>query len=210
MHTILIVDDDPSLCRNLSVALTASGYRTLTASDAASACRQCSDADLILLDVMLPDDSGYDCCREIRRKTDVPLLFLTSCSDEAEIIRGLDCGGDDYITKPFRLRELLARIQANLRRCEPHAPQSTAHIGPELTAAEQQLLDYLKANAGQYVSREQILAALWDAKGSFVSDNTLSVHISRLREKLEAAHCGEIRTKRGMGYKWVGAAASEP
>lgn len=199
MPTILIVDDDPTLCRNLSVALQAGGYQTLTASDAESALRQCTEADLILLDVMLPDDTGFDCCREIRRLTAAPLLFLTSCSEETEIIRGLECGGDDYITKPFRLRELLARIAANLRRTAP-MPDAPA---PELTAAEQQLLDYLKANAGHYVSREQILTALWDAKGSFVSDNTLSVHISRLREKLEAAHCGEIRTKRGLGYTWV-------
>lgn len=198
MPTILIVDDDPTLCRNLSVALQTGGYHTLTAANAESALQQCRQADLILLDVMLPDDSGFACCREIRRQTAAPLLFLTSCSDEAEIVRGLDCGGDDYITKPFRLRELLSRISANLRRCQPKDADT-----PELTAAEQQLLDYLKANAGHYVSREQILAALWDAKGSFVSDNTLSVHISRLREKLEAAHCGEIRTKRGLGYCWI-------
>lgn len=202
MYTILIADDDPLLCRNLSLALETSGYRTKTALTAADALAQCAEADLILLDVMLPDDSGFHCCTEIRRQTNAPLIFLTSCSDEQEIVQGLDAGGDDYITKPYRLKELLSRIQANLRR----SGKAEAHPLPELTAAEEQLLQYLKENAGHYVTREQILAALWDAKGSFVSDNTLSVHISRLREKLKESGGGEIRTKRGVGYCWADSA----
>lgn len=206
MNTILIADDDPVLCRNLSLALGASGYRTLTALTAAEAAAQAVGAELILLDVMFPDGSGFDCCKEIRRSTDVPVIFLTSCSEEEEIVRGLDAGADDYITKPFRLGELLARIKANLRRTEKSAQtEDLSALG--LTAAEEKLLRLLMQHTGQYLTREQILAALWDAKGSFVSDNTLSVHISRLREKLSAAGCGEIRTKRGLGYTWVRDAA---
>ena len=114
-------------------------------------------------------------------------------------MRGLDAGADDYITKPFRLQELLSRIRANLRR---RGSEQTNAL-PELTATEQKLLDYFRANAGRYVTREQILAALWDAKGCFVNDNTLSVHISRLRDKLRGSGCGQIQTKRGMGYRWT-------
>ncbi len=200
MYTILIADDDPSLCRNIKLALETAGYRTVGAATAAEAVAQAPAADLILLDVKLPDDSGFSCCRQIRSLTDVPLLFLTSCSEEQEIVQGLDAGADDYITKPFRLRELLSRIAANLRRADA---KKTDMPDLNLTAAEQKLLHYLMQNAGHYVTREQILAALWDAGGSYVNDNTLSVHISRLREKLQAAKFGQIRTKRGLGYQWT-------
>lgn len=200
---ILIVDDDETLCRNLAIAVTHAGYRTLTAMTAADALRLCTQADLILLDVMLPDGTGFSCCEQLRALTDVPVIFLTSCSEEQEIVRGLDAGADDYVTKPFRLPVLLSRISANLRRCAKPADASGESALPDLTAAEDRLLSYLRQNAGQYVSREQILSALWDLHGNFVSDNTLSVHISRLREKLAAAHCGQIVTKRGVGYRFV-------
>ncbi|HBI84709.1 MAG TPA: DNA-binding response regulator [Ruminococcus sp.] len=202
MNTILIADDDAVICRNLSLALGASGYRTVTASTAADAAAFAAGTDLILLDVMFPDGSGFDCCKEIRRSSDVPVIFLTSCSEEEEIVRGLDAGADDYITKPFRLGELLSRIQANLRRCGKNQHQDDL-TALNLTAAEEKLLRLLMQHAGQYLTRDQILAALWDAKGNFVSDNTLSVHISRLREKISSAAFGEIRTKRGLGYCWV-------
>ncbi len=198
MSKILIIDDDPTLCRNLTLALTASGYEASAAQTAAAGRAAAADADLILLDVMLPDSDGFSCCTALRNITAAPILFLTSCSDEAEIIRGLDCGADDFISKPFRLAELLSRIRANLRRTK--SQQTLPQMN--LTAAEETLLRYLKDNAGHYVTREQILAACWDAKGNFVNDNTLSVHISRLREKLAAARAGRIVTKRGLGYCW--------
>ena len=207
MSTVLIADDDPVLCRNLALALESSGYAVLTAMTAADTLAQCTRADLILLDVMLPDGSGFDCCTRIRTQTAAPVLFLTSCAEEEEIVRGLDCGGDDYITKPFRLQELLARIASNLRRCAPAAP---AVPDMSLTAAEEKLLHLLTVHPGQYLTREQILEALWDSRGSFVNDNTLSVHISRLREKLSAAGFGEIRTKRGLGYCWLPPERSTP
>ena len=200
MPVILIADDDAALCRNIAVALQASGYEAREAHSAAEAVTSAAGADLILLDVMLPDGTGWDCCEQIRKITDAPVLFLTSCTEEQDIVRGLDAGADDYIAKPFRLRELLSRIRANLRRS---TPRDTPAL-PELTATEQKLLDVFIANKEHYVTREQLLAALWDAKGCFVNDNTLSVHISRLRDKLRAAGCGQIRTKRGMGYLWTG------
>ena len=146
---------------------------------------------------MLPDGNGVDLCKRLRKKIQTPVIFLTSCDDEADIVRGLDSGGDDYITKPFRLRELFSRIRANLRRV-PDIPEI------ELTAIEQKLLSYLMLNREQYLTREQILEYLWDSKGIFVNDNTLSVNISRLREKLSKTKGGgRIVTKRGMGYKWT-------
>ncbi|MCR5600712.1 MAG: response regulator transcription factor [Ruminococcus sp.] len=197
MNTILLVEDDETLNKNIAFALETEGYSVIAVSTAAAAILNAADADLIILDVMLPDGSGIDLCRRIRKTVQTPIIFLTSCDDEADIVRGLDSGGDDYITKPFRLRELFSRIRANLRRV-PEVPEM------ELTAVEQKLLSYLMLNREQYLTREQILAYLWDSKGIFVNDNTLSVNISRLREKLsKATGCGRIVTKRGMGYKWT-------
>ncbi len=196
-QTILLIDDDPSLRQSITLALETEGYRVLTAATLEEGYALLSEADLLLLDVLLPDGSGLAFCREIRERIPKPILFLTSCSDEADIVRGLDDGGDDYITKPFRLRELLSRIKAHLRRTQVPLPDL------HLTALEQKLLEYLMQNREQFLTREQILGYLWDAKGCFVEDNTLSVNISRLREKLKAAGCGQIITKRGLGYKWT-------
>lgn len=196
MNKILLVEDDETLNKNIAIALESNGYNVVKADGIQSAEELFPEVDLIILDVMLPDGSGKDFCRKIRRNSQIPIIFLTSCDDEADIVDGLDIGGDDYITKPFRLRELLSRIRANLRRV-PIVPEM------ELTAVEQKLLDYLKLNHGHYLTREQILDYLWDCKGVFVNDNTLSVNISRLREKLKKSGGGQIVTKRGIGYKWI-------
>ena len=197
MNTILLVEDDETLNKNITLALETEGYTVLAADTALSALSLASQADLIILDVTLPDGNGVDLCKQLRQTIRTPIIFLTSCDDEADIVRGLDSGGDDYITKPFRLRELFSRIRANLRRV-PEVPEI------ELTAVEQKLLGYLMLNREQYLTREQILEYLWDSKGIFVNDNTLSVNISRLREKLaKTSGCGRIVTKRGMGYKWT-------
>ena len=197
MNTILLVEDDETLNKNISLALETEGYKVLAANTLAAAESLAPKADIIILDVMLPDGNGVDFCKRLRKTVQNPVIFLTSCDDEADIVRGLDSGGDDYITKPFRLRELFSRIRANLRRI-PEVPEM------ELTAVEQKLLSYLMLNREQYLTREQILEYLWDSKGIFVNDNTLSVNISRLREKLsKSTGCGRIVTKRGMGYKWT-------
>ncbi|MBR5682707.1 MAG: response regulator transcription factor [Ruminococcus sp.] len=197
MNTILLAEDDETLNNNIKIALESEGYSVKAVRTAAAAEAAAPHADLIILDVMLPDGNGIELCKRLRKKVNTPVIFLTSCDDEADIVRGLDSGGDDYITKPFRLRELFSRIRANLRRI-PDVPEM------ELTAVEQKLLGYLMQNREQYLTRDQILEYLWDSKGIFVNDNTLSVNISRLREKLsKSAGCGRIVTKRGMGYKWT-------
>ena len=205
MNRILLTEDDVTLNRNIKTALESEGYSVTAVSTVAETEAAASDADLIILDVMLPDGNGIELCRKLRQTIQTPVIFLTSCDDEADIVRGLDCGGDDYITKPFRLRELFSRIRANLRRIpETTSSETQAETEIELTAVEQKLLDYLMLNKGQYLTRDQILNCLWDSNGTFVNDNTLSVNISRLREKLsKASGCGKIVTKRGMGYKWT-------
>lgn len=199
MKTILIVEDDLTLNKNLAFALDAKGFSVITAHTIDEASELYQQADLIILDVMLPDGNGLDFCKKLRNNSRLPVIFLTSCDEERDIISGLDCGGDDYIAKPFRFNELLSRINAVLRRCVTTAENNL----PELTAVEQKLLEYLMLNKEQFVTREQILAYLWDSKGCFVNDNTLSVNISRLRDKLKASDIGQIITKRGMGYKWT-------
>jgi DNA-binding response OmpR family regulator len=197
MNTLLLVEDDETLNANIKLALETEGYSVIAVRTAAAAEASVQDADLIILDVTLPDGNGIDLCRRFRKSIQTPVIFLTSCDDEADIVRGLDSGGDDYITKPFRLKELFSRIRANLRRI-PDVPEM------ELTAVEQKLLSYLMLNREHYLTREQILEYLWDSKGIFVNDNTLSVNISRLRDKLSRSEgCGRIVTKRGMGYKWT-------
>ncbi len=205
MNSILLAEDDITLNRNIKTALETEGYSVTAVSTAVEAESAAPDADLIILDVMLPDGNGIDLCRKLRQTIQTPVIFLTSCDDEADIVSGLDCGGDDYITKPFRLRELFSRIRANLRRIpETTSSETPAEPEIELTAVEQKLLDYLMLNKGQYLTRDQILNFLWDSNGTFVNDNTLSVNISRLREKLsKASGRGKIITKRGMGYKWT-------
>ena len=197
MNTILLVEDDDTLNANIKLSLETEGYNVIAVRTAAAAEAAAPGADLIILDVTLPDGNGIELCRRLRKNIQTTVIFLTSCDDEADIVRGLDSGGDDYMTKPFRLRELFSRIRANLRRI-PDIPEM------ELTAVEQKLLGYLMMNREHYLTREQILEYLWDSKGIFVNDNTLSVNISRLREKLSrSSGCGRIVTKRGMGYKWT-------
>lgn len=198
MKTILIVEDDFTLNKNISFSLESVGYTVISADTIEKAEELYMQADLIILDVTLPDGNGIDFCKRLRKTSRQPVIFLTSCDDETDIVRGLDNGGDDYITKPFRLKVLFSRINALIRRCTAETDNL-----PELTAVEQKLLEYLMLNKEQYVTRDQILQYLWDSKGCFVNDNTLSVNISRLREKLKTADCGQIVTKRGMGYKWT-------
>lgn len=197
MKTILVVEDDLTLNRNIAFALEAEGYNIITADSVKNGLSLADKANLILLDVMLPDGDGLGFCKKLRENSSVPVIFLTSCDEEKDIVKGFDCGCDDYITKPFRLRVLVSRIRAVFRRCAAELPEI------ELTAVEQKLLEYLMLNKERYLTREQLLEYLWDSKGCFVNDNTLSVNISRLREKLRSSNSGQIVTKRGMGYKWT-------
>lgn len=202
MERILLLEDDKSLVTGLTLALGRAGYALDTARTLAEAGHlwQAGRYDLLMLDVTLPDGTGFDFCREVRRTSGVPILFLTASDEEMDIITGLDLGGDDYITKPFKLGVLLSRVHALLRRAEKNG------VPLELTAAEYKLLCLFLRSPGQVLTKETILNALWDCEGNYVDTNTLTVYIRRLRLKVEDDPGSPQRlvTVRGMGYRWNG------
>lgn len=219
---ILLVEDDRTIAVGIVYALEQEGYTVLHVSDAAqgkAAIAEKETFDLALLDLMLPDGSGYDICRALREQGDTPVIFLTACDDEVNVVMGLEMGADDYVAKPFRVRELIARIKNVLRRRERSgadlmklgniliypAQARVMKNGQEvfLTALEYRLLLTLVVNEGQALTRGQLLESIWDAAGDFVNDNTLTVYIKRLREKLEydPQRPQLIQTVRGIGYR---------
>ena len=221
---ILIIEDDLSLINGLSFAIKKQGYDLDIARTSCEACAIWADGkyDLVILDVSLPDGSGFDICKKIRQTSKVPIIFLTAADEEMDIIMGLDIGGDDYITKPFKLAVLLSRINAILRRSHNFNQADTElnsngitvqllkgkvykngkHI--ELTTSEYKLLCLFMENPDIILSAEQILSKLWDCDENFVDNNTLTVYIRRLRAKIEdnPSKPKMIITVRGMGYKW--------
>jgi DNA-binding response OmpR family regulator len=224
MKKILIVEDDSTLAFGLDFTLKNEGFDVVMAGSLEQAKGEFekNKFDFILLDVKLPDGTGYEFCKVIRKTSDVPIIFLTACDEEINIVTGLDLGGDDYITKPFRIRELISRIKAVIRRkskdpdsgeilisenIKVNVLQATVTKGDEevaLTSLEYRLLLSLIKHAKQVLNRNTILENLWDVGGEFVDDNTLSVYIRRLREKVEhnPAEPRFIVTIRGVGYKW--------
>ncbi len=228
MQKILLLEDDASLIDGLEYSLKKKNFSVDTARSLAEARTLLSSVSytLLLLDVTLPDGNGFDLCEEIRKNGNaVPIIFLTASDEEFHVIRGLDSGGDDYITKPFRLGELFSRIRALLRRSgsknipgEDSSVLTSGNISIdlltsrvtlygqplELTSAEYRLLCLLVRNAGLVVTRSMILDELWDGAGHFVDDNTLSVYIRRLREKIEKnpSRPELLTTVRGFGYRW--------
>ena len=224
MARLLLLEDDQSLIDGMVYALTKEGFALDVAMTVREARAQLAVQayDLLLLDQTLPDGSGLALCEEVRAGgSAVPIIFLTAMDEEIQVIRALDAGGDDYITKPFKLGELCSRIRAQLRRSgmlhqqeqEP-VSEGTVRIeggrayrageALELTATELRLLACFLRNRGQVLTREQLLAALWDEDANFVDDNTLSVYIRRLREKVERDPSApqHLRTVRGLGYEW--------
>ena len=231
MSKILLLEDDISLVDGLKYSLKKNGFETeivRTVSEALNSIGNIGKYDLLILDVTLPDGTGFDVCEAVRRQgQQVPIIFLTASDEEVNIIRGLDSGGDDYITKPFRLGELCSRIRALLRRAGVSNADNTTVIecgditvdllgsrallngkNLELTSAEYRLLCLLVRNVNRIVTREIILSELWDEAGNFVDNNTLSVYVRRLREKVEAdpSHPRHLITVRGFGYQWKEAA----
>ena len=198
MDQILLVEDDEAMADSLIFALEAEQFTVRHAATLEQAEQGCKGVDLIILDVSLPDGCGFDFCKRLRQRENCPVIFLTARDDEADIVHGLELGADDYITKPFRLRELIARIHALIRRAK-----GKNQLPETLTATERRLVHYLQINSDRVVTRNQILDCLWDQHGEFVDDNTLSVHIRRLREKLDTDGVQHIRTVRGIGYQWI-------
>ncbi len=222
---ILLVEDDRTLAMGIEYSLKNEGFNVITADTLKKARGNYknNEINMILLDVTLPDGSGYDLCQEIRTKEDTPIIFLTACDEEVNIVLGLDMGADDYITKPVRVRELIARINAVSRRRGINKENNTDKIitrdlivyplkyevykGEEklqLTSAEYKLLLLLLKNKGNVLTRKQLLEKLWDVEGDFIEEKTLTVYIKRLREKLlEDKDNKYIETVRGIGYKWL-------
>jgi DNA-binding response OmpR family regulator len=225
MAKILLLEDDISLIDGLEYALQKNAFTVetvRTVHEALQHLNRTNNYDLLLLDVTLPDGTGFDICEKVRASgNQIPIIFLTAADEEVNVIRGLDSGGDDYITKPFKIGELCSRIRALQRRtkytaqpiissgnlCIDLAQNRVILDGTivELTRAEYRLLNLLVHNANKVVTRETILDALWDNTGDFVDNNTLSVYIRRLREKIELdpSQPQHLTTVRGFGYQWV-------
>lgn len=227
MNNLLLLEDDISLVDGLQYSLNKNGFHVdvvRTVEEAEKRLVEIEKYDLLILDVTLPDGTGFKVCENVRKQhNQIPIIFLTASDEEVNIIRGLDCGGDDYVTKPFKLGELCSRIRALLRRAgvTPQDKTNVLKCGDisidllscrvilnsktlELTNAEYRLLCLLVRNANRVVSRDIILNDLWDGTGNFVDDNTLSVYIRRLREKVEtdASRPQHLITIRGFGYQW--------
>lgn len=224
MNTILLVEDDLSLIDGLEYSIEKNGFHVDIARTVKEALTLYQDEkyDLLILDLTLPDGTGFEICQKVRLTSTVPIIFLTASDEEVNVVMGLDIGGDDYITKPFKLNELISRIKALLRRAKAFKIESSELKSNgitvellnnsviknsqilELTAAEYKLLCLLMKNSNIILSRETILDKLWDNNGSFIDNNTLSVYIRRLRSKVEddPDHPKMLLTIRGIGYKW--------
>ena len=221
------MEDDTSLIDGLSYSLKKNDFDTTivrTVKEAFKLLNDINKYDLLILDVTLPDGTGFEVCEKVREQNaQIPIIFLTASDEEVSVIRGLDSGGDDYITKPFKLGELCSRIRALLRRAGTTASINSALIKCgditidlmgsrallrgeplDLTITEYRLLCLLVQNTNQILTRNTILEQLWDSSGDFVDDNTLSVYVRRLREKTEKDpfHPEHLITVRGFGYQW--------
>lgn len=237
MNTILLVEDSDAIIMGLKYSLEQEGFRVITAKTITEAekCiinqgrefeinkaketknKDISKIDLILLDITLPDGNGFDFFKELKKKEDVPVIFLTARDEEIDIVKGLDLGAEDYIVKPFRVKELISRIKVALRRYNKLSSSTIECNGIildtenmevkkdgksiELTSLEFKILLMLFTNKNKLVTREAILNKIWDLAGNFVNDNTLTVYIKRIREKLGDTDGKIIKTIRGVGYK---------
>ena len=228
MIKILFVEDDLPLALGIEYTLKQEGFDVIHAKNLNEAREQYknNEFNIILLDVMLPDGSGYEFCKEVRVNSEIPIIFMTACDEEGNVVMGLDMGGDDYITKPIRVKELVSRINAVLRRkgVVPKKEENKNKIISgditvellkykvykndkviELTTIEYKLLLLLIKNNGNVLERNLLLERLWDTDGNFVDGNSLTVYIKRLREKVEddIKTPTYIETVRGIGYRWA-------
>ena len=221
MATILLVEDDTVLREGLLELFIRDGYQVITAGSVAEAREKLAgNVQAVVMDVGLPDGDGVSLCREWRAAGENrPVLFLTARGEEFDVVRGLDSGGNDYVTKPFRMQELLSRVRVLLRNMKPAQPAARGGFTVDrermqvlkdgevlpLTLTEYKILAMLMDHPN-VVPRDRLLEVLWDDGGKFIDDNTLSVHMSRLREKVGAEH---VRTIRGVGYQWSDTSSAE-
>lgn len=217
MKNILLVEDNDTIIMGLKYSLEQENFKVISAKNVSEFNEKIdkNDIDLVLLDVSLPDGNGFEICKEIKSKKDIPVIFLTAQDEETSVVLGLDLGADDYIVKPFRTRELISRINSVLRRYghnESNLIQyknikidtSSAKVYKDneeiiFTSLEYKILLMLFSNQNKLISREQLLEKIWDIAGNFVNDNTLTVYIKRIREKLGDETI--IKTVRGLGYR---------
>lgn len=218
---IMLLEDDEAIVVGLKYSLENEGYQVVVTKNVKEALNRIEHemADLYILDLTLPDGSGYDVCRKIKEKGNYPVIFLTAFDDEINVVMGLELGADDYISKPFRLKELMARIKSVTRRYSHECNDTIIRIRDlaihtseakvykdgkeiELTAMEYRLLLIFANNRGNVLTRSRILENIWDVSGDFVNDNTLTVYIKRLRNKIEedVVNPEYIKTVRGLGY----------
>ena len=228
MKRIFLVEDDKVIAKNLMLLLHSEGFAVTHAPTRSTALAALAGNkfDLALVDISLPDGNGFTVCTQIKETQDVPVIFLTASGDEASVVTGLNMGADDYITKPFRPRELIARIGTALRKsgrsgsdfeiCGLYVDTARGIVkknGTEvfLSALEYRLLLVFISNPKSIITRGRLLDELWDAAGEFVNDNTLTVYIKRLREKIESDPASPqiILTVRGTGYRLGGEYVSE-
>ena len=221
MKKILLVEYNEAIQKGLKYSLEQEKFVVELASNVKTAKDKLvkSEFNLIILDVMLPDGSGFELCRDIKKNMTTPILFLTAKDEEQDVVNGFDLGADDYVVKPFRPRELISRINNILRRYEKEESNklqagnviidldaSRVYVGQEeivFTALEYKILVLLFSNMGKTVTRENILDKIWDVAGNFVNDNTLTVYVKRIREKLEddINNPKIIKTIKGIGYR---------
>lgn len=218
MDEILIIEDDETICLGLKYYLEQEGFKVITTYKKTEVLEIIKDTSIVLLDINLPNINGFDLFKEIKKIKDVPIIFLTANDLEVSIVRGLDMGADDYITKPFKTRELLSRIKNVLRRNKSNsniinignividlnqAKVFKNGIDTLLTSLEYKILLTLALNPDTIFSREKLLADIWDVNEEYVYDNTLTVYIKRIRDKIEDNPNNPkiILTIRGVGYK---------
>ena len=215
-NKILLVEDNEMIVKGLVYSLSKEGFETNIAYNAQEAESKIESNvyDIIILDVMLPDGNGFELCKHIKENKDIPIIFLTAKDDEKDVVNGFNLGADDYVIKPFRTMELISRIYNVLRRY--NKDKNVIEIGQvridleanrvyvdnkevEFTALEYKILVLLYTNAGKTVTREKILDKIWDVPGNFVNDNTLTVYVKRIRDKLGKSDV--IKTIKGIGYR---------
>lgn len=222
LKKIMLVEDDNSLAYGIHIALKSNNYNVIISKTISDGKKKVSNEifDLVILDIDLPDGSGYELCKYIRNRSDVPIIFLTGLSEEINVVTGLDMGADDYITKPFKLSVLISRMNAIFRRIDKksytrfisgdikfylnEARLTNNNKDISISITEYKLLKLLMENALTIITKEQILSSVWDVNENYVDENTIAVNIKRIRSKIEEDRTKPkyIKTIRGLGYTW--------